>query len=164
MSKSSALPTRPTSRRKSVMPKALTYEEALKREYHREYSRTHQTIRGRFEASFERFQALEADESKDAYLSDGGKGAEAIRSFDETEQKVETRAYDKAWHKVKRRAPDCLKTFSFIVKNGRNRYRSICDIILANRLLENKSKPQSPRGRSAKRANSTGPSGSTIGT
>lgn len=164
MLKSSALPTGPTSRQRSVMPKVLTYEEALKREYHREYSRTHLTIRGRFEASFERFQAIEADESKDAYLSDGGKGAEAIRSFDETEAMVETRAYDKAWHKVKRRAPECLATFSFIVKNGRNRYKSICDIILANRQLESKSKPQSSRVQFVKRANSTGPSGSTTGT
>lgn len=164
MLKNSARPTRPTSRRISAMPKEITYEEALKREYHREYSRTHLTKRGRFEASFERFQAIEADESKDAYLSDGGKGAEAIRSFDETEREATKRAYDKAWHKVMRRAPECLATFSFIVKNGRNRYKSICDIILANLLLASKSKPQSSRARSGKRASSRPQSVSTTGT
>ena len=43
------------------------------------------------------------------------------------------RSYSRAYMRVRRKAPHCLKTFQLIVKNGENRRESICTLAKAAR-------------------------------
>ena len=116
---------------------------ALKRERDRERKRR-ATRQGAFEArmlSLDR-QIEAADEAESpAWLSDAGKGARAIRSFDEGlsqsgadvayAEKAERhywRRYKAAYIRLKRSRPYLVRTFSLICKYGKNRLASIAEL------------------------------------
>ena len=108
------------------------YERALARERERERkSRT--TAQGRFESavlSLDAMPDLDTDECE-SWLADGGRGAEAIRGeAPEPEDGTDTRRkrMDRAKHRVMRKAPECLRTFWLVIKNGKNRKESIWEL------------------------------------
>ena len=108
------------------------YERALARERERERkSRT--TAQGRFESaalSLDAMPDLDTDECE-SWLTDGGRGAEAIRGeAPESEDGTDTRRkrMDRAKHRVMRKAPECLRTFWLVIKNGKNRKESIWEL------------------------------------
>jgi len=126
------------SKRKAITRRQLeeVYEQCLERERDRE-----RKYKLSLQGAFETFDVLhfdqEAEEDRDrdrssSWLSDRGKGAEAIRSFDETppdpvaERK---KRIDRAKHLVQRKAPECLKVFWLILKNGSNRKESIWELM-----------------------------------
>ena len=108
------------------------YERALARERERERKRR-ATEQGRFESaalSLDAMPDLDTDECE-SWLSDGGRGAEAIRGeTPEPEDGADTRRkrMDRAKHRVMRKAPECLRTFWLVIKNGKNRKESIWEL------------------------------------
>ena len=108
------------------------YERALARERERERKRR-ATEQGRFESaalSLDAMPDLDTDECE-SWLSDGGRGAEAIRGEPpEPEDGTDTRRkrMDRAKHRVMRKAPECLRTFWLVIKNGKNRKESIWEL------------------------------------
>ena len=114
------------------------YRRCLAREKdrYREWARTRQ---GAFETyrilhfDAEAEEAMEREHST-SWLSDGGRGAEAIRGFDEVarpqdDPDTRKRRIDRAKHLVMRKAPECLGTFWLIIRNGRNRKESIWQLM-----------------------------------
>ena len=108
------------------------YERALARERERERKRR-ATAQGRFESaalSLDAMPDLDTDECE-SWLSDGGRGAEAIRGeTPEPEDGADTRRkrMDRAKHRVMRKAPECMRTFWLVIKNGKNRKESIWEL------------------------------------
>ena len=116
---------------------------ALKRERDRERKRR-ATRQGAFEARMLSLDAIVTDEDsaeKLPALSDHGKGARAIRSFDEClsqsgadvsyAEKAERhyqRRYNTAYVRLKRSKPHLVRTFSLICKYGKNRLASIAEL------------------------------------
>ena len=116
---------------------------ALKRERDRERKRR-ATRQGAFEARMLSLDAIVTDEDsaeKLPALSDHGKGARAIRSFDEClsqsgadvsyAEKAERhyqRRYNTAYVRLKRSRPYLVRTFSLICKYGKNRLASIAEL------------------------------------
>lgn len=119
----------------------------------REKSRRLLTLRGQFEAAMEQF--VWGDESKDEYLSDLGDGAELIRSFDVDLCEEQRKAVDRARKRIFRTSPECWPTMKLIIKNGKDRQKSICTLITAKRLADAKSMRSSSRQKSGKRKNIT---------
>ena len=105
------------------------YERALARERERERKRR-ATVQGRFESaalSLDAMPDLDTDECE-SWLTDGGRGAAAIRGeTPEPEDTGDTRRKRLDWakHRVMRKAPECLRTFWLVIRNGRNRKESI---------------------------------------
>ena len=105
------------------------YERALARERERERKRR-ATAQGRFESaalSLDAMPDLDTDECE-SWLTDGGCGAAAIRGeTPEPEDAGDTRRkrLDRAKHRIMRKAPECLRTFWLVIRNGRNRKESI---------------------------------------
>ena len=108
------------------------YERALARERERERKRR-ATAQGRFESaalSLDAMPDLDTDECE-SWLTDGGHGADAIRGeTPEPEDAGDTRRkrMDRAKHRVMRKAPECLRTFWLVIKNGKNRKESIWEL------------------------------------
>ena len=109
------------------------YERALARE--RERERKHRaTEQGWFESaalSLDAMPDLDTDECE-SWLSDGGRGAETIRSeAPETEDAGDTRRkrLNRARMAVTRNMPECLTTFRLVIKNGTNRKESIWELM-----------------------------------
>ena len=116
------------------------FDRALKRERDRERKRR-MTRQGAFEAGMLSLDAIVTDEDsaeKLPALSDHGKGARAIRSFDEglsqsgadvayAEKAARHywRRYKAAYIRLKRSKPHLCRTFSLICKYGKNRLASI---------------------------------------
>ena len=116
---------------------------ALKRERDRERKRR-ATRQGAFEARMLSLDAIVTDEDsaeKLPALSDHGKGARAIRSFDEglsqsgadvayAEKAIRhyQRRYNTAYVRLKRSRPHLVRTFSLICKYGKNRLASIAEL------------------------------------
>ena len=116
---------------------------ALKRERDRERKRR-ATRQGAFEAHMLSLDAIVTDEDsaeKLPALSDHGKGARAIRSFDEglsqsgadvayAEKAARhyQRRYCAAYKRLKRSRPHLVRTFSLICKYGKNRLASIAEL------------------------------------
>ena len=108
------------------------YERALARERERERKRR-ATEQGRFESaalSLDAMPDLDTDECE-SWLTDGGHGAAAIRGeTPEPEDADDSRQkrIDRAKHRVMRKAPECLRTFWLVIKNGKNRKESIWEL------------------------------------
>ena len=108
------------------------YERALARERERERKRR-ATEQGRFEVnalSLDAMPDLDTDECE-SWLTDGGRGAEAIRGeTPEPEEGTDTRRKRLDWakHRIMRKAPECLRTFWLVIKNGKNRKESIWEL------------------------------------
>ena len=108
------------------------YERALARERERERKRR-ATAQGQFESaalSLDAMPDLDTDECE-SWLTDGGRGADAIRGeTPEPEDAGDTRRkrMDRAKHRVMRKAPECLRTFWLVIKNGKNRKESIWEL------------------------------------
>ena len=108
------------------------YERALARERERERKRR-STAQGRFESaalSLDAMPDLDTD-ACESWLTDGGRGAEAIRGeAPEPEDGADTRRrrMDRAKHRVMRKAPECMRTFWLVIKNGKNRKESIWEL------------------------------------
>ena len=116
------------------------FDRAMKRERDRERKRR-ATRQGAFEARMLSLDAIVTDEDsaeKLPALSDHGKGARAIRSFDEglsqsgadvayAEKAARQywRRYKAAYIRLKRSKPHLCRTFSLICKYGENRNASI---------------------------------------
>ena len=116
---------------------------ALKRERDRERKRR-ATRQGAFEARMLSLDAIVTDEDsaeKLPALSDHGKGARAIRSFDEglsqsgadvayAEKAIRhyRRRYKTAYMRLKRSRPHLCRTFSLICKYDKNRLASIAEL------------------------------------
>ena len=119
------------------------FDRALKRERDRERKRR-ATRQGAFEARMLSLDAIVTDEDsaeKLPAISDHGKGARAIRSFDEglsqsgadvayAEKAARhyQRRYCAAYKRLKRSRPHLVRTFSLICKYGKNRLASIAEL------------------------------------
>ena len=105
------------------------YRKCLKRERDRERSRR-EWRQGRFEASIMHidFDEAESRAASPSWLSDRGKGADAIIDAvdGETPENVYERRLDAARKRLRRAHPEWLEVFNLIVKNGSNRKESIC--------------------------------------
>lgn len=87
----------------------------------------------------------EVEEADNPYLSDLGDGAEQIRSFDVDLSEAERKAVDRARKKIMRKCPECWPVMKLILKNGKDRQKSICTIIQTRRLADAKSRRSSSR-------------------
>ena len=109
------------------------YERALARERERDRKRR-ATAQGRFESaalSLDAMPDLDTD-ACESWLSDGGRGAEAIRGeTPEPEDEADTRRkrLNRARMAVTRNMPECLTTFRLVIKNGTNRKESIWELM-----------------------------------
>ena len=118
-----------------VTPEALAreYKRCLDRESdrYREWAKTRQ---GAFETysvlhfDAEAEEAMEREHST-SWLSDRGKGAQAIRRCGRDREALLSRREAAAIKKVRRRAPHLLDVFRLILKNGINREESICELM-----------------------------------
>ena len=123
-------------KRKPITPAELEreYRRCLDRERdrYREWAKTKQ-------GAFETYQVLhfdaEAEEARErenstSWLSDRGRSAAAIRrcgkiARPQDDPATRQKRIDRAKHLVMRKAPECLRTFWLILKNGKNRKESI---------------------------------------
>ena len=123
-------------KRKPITPAELEreYRRCLDRERdrYREWAKTKQ-------GAFETCQVLhfdaEAEEARErenstSWLSDRGRSAAAIRrcgkiARPQDDPATRQKRIDRAKHLVMRKAPECLRTFWLILKNGKNRKESI---------------------------------------
>ena len=123
-------------KRKPITPAELEreYRRCLDRERdrYREWAKTKQ-------GAFETYQVLhfdaEAEEARErenstSWLSDHGRSAAAIRrcgkiARPQDDPATRQKRIDRAKHLVMRKAPECLRTFWLILKNGKNRKESI---------------------------------------
>jgi len=111
------------------------YNRCLRRERDRE-RKWKLTKQGAFEGSVVHFD-MEAEEAHErqnsvSWLSDRGKGARHIyRALDPRPDQAVTRQrrLDRAKHLIARNAPECLKVFWLILKNGSNRKESIWQLV-----------------------------------
>ena len=120
----------------------LGYQKALRRERDRERKRR-QTKQGAFEASFVSLDAITANEDgdagKDNYLSDHGLGAVITsRGVNEQPEAEAERRFKAACERVRRNREECLETLKLIVKNGKHRKDSICEMILGDFITSRK--------------------------
>ena len=115
------------------------YAKCLKRERDREAKRR-KTKQGAFEAemlSFDRLVDSFEDPSKAATFSDGGAGAEAIRSSDEMcDASFYTRRIKVARRRLARKFPELVEVFNLVVKNGKDRRESIAELAARGRTKE----------------------------
>ena len=104
------------------------YRKRLKLERDRERSRR-KWRQGRFEASIMHidFDEAESRAASPSWLSDRGKGADAIIDAvdGETPENVYERRLNTARKRIVRHCPELLDVFNLIVKNGSNRKESI---------------------------------------
>ena len=125
---------------KSITPDELEreYGQCIRREKdrYREWAKTRQS-------AFETYQVLhfdaEAEEARErehstSWLTDRGRGAAAIRrcgkvTRPQDDPDTREKRIDRAKHLVMRKAPECLKTFWLILKNGKNRKESIWQLM-----------------------------------
>ena len=117
---------------------AREYGQCIRRERkrYREWAKTRQ-------GAFETYQVLhfdaEAEEARErehstSWLSDRGRGAAAIRrcgkvARPQDDPDTRRKRIDRAKHLVMRKVPECLETFWLILKNGKNRKESICQLM-----------------------------------
>lgn len=104
-------------------PKAqATYEAALEAERLRE-RQWRRTRQGAFESSFVSFDAnTECYYPLAAVIS-------SKKCKEEPDLEKRRRAYKTAHDRVRRNAPHCLKVFNLIIKNGKDRQKSICELV-----------------------------------
>ena len=105
-------------------PKAYkTYEASIDAERNRE--RQHRKTRqGEFEASFVSFEAnTELYFPLTEIIGASGPSAEDAETIAKRR-----RAYKTAYERVCRKAPHCIPVFNLIVKNGKERQKSICEL------------------------------------
>lgn len=127
-----------------------TYRQCLARERIRERD-WRKTRQGSFESSalhldFTVEEANERDRSV-SWLSDGGHGARKIYETLDPQPDPDTeriKRLDWAKHLVMRKAPDCLRVFWLIVKNGKNRKESIWQLVKHALSEQHKSGPKKP--------------------
>ena len=123
-------------KRKPITPDELEREYkrclARERDRYREWAKTKQ-------GAFETYRVLhfdaEAEEARErenstSWLSDRGRSAAAIRrcgkiARPQDDPATRQKRIDRAKHLVMRKAPECLRTFWLILKNGKNRKESI---------------------------------------
>ena len=123
-------------KRKPITPAELEREYrrclARERDRYREWAKTKQ-------GAFETYRVLhfdaEAEEARErenstSWLSDRGRSAAAIRrcgkiARPQDDPATRQKRIDRAKHLVMRKAPECLRTFWLILKNGKNRKESI---------------------------------------
>lgn len=121
-----------------------TYQGAIDAERHRE-KQWRRTKQGAFESSFVSFE-----ETSEGYYP---LAAVVRRAYDQDSCKAK-HAYMRAYSKVVRVAPECLEVFKLILKNGKDRQKSICEMTAAlrarNHVLKHKT-----RGKSRRRKRST---------
>jgi len=123
----------------SQMTLAEAREHCLELERKSEWKRR-QSRQGRFETSFESYDALVdrfTDPTEIATFSDGGKGAEEINRIDESPMTVWKRRKMWAEMRIKRHCPELLRVFRLIVKNGSNREESIWELARQNSSTSN---------------------------
>ena len=117
---------------------AREYGQCLRRERkrYREWAKTKQ-------GAFETYQVLHFDaeqeearerEHSTSWLSDRGRGAAVIRrcgkvARPQDDPDTRKKRIDRAKHLVMRKAPECLKTFWLILRNGKNRKESIWQLM-----------------------------------
>lgn len=108
-----------------------TYEEALKLERDRERN-WRKTQQGAFESQMLSIDLLPegaTQEDLESWTSDGGRGAAAIRSFeDEDALNYYLRRQRAALKLVRRELPECVETLKGIFRNGSNRKETICEM------------------------------------
>lgn len=96
-----------------------TYQGSLDAERHRE-KQWRESRQGAFESSFVSFEEL-----TERYYPLSA----AIRESRESDREKLRQAYMKAYMRVKRKAPHCLPVFELIVKNGKERKKSIWEMV-----------------------------------
>ena len=86
---------------------------------------------GAFEASMISLDACMAATPEPAWLSDGGRGAEAVYAAveDGTRESVYARRLKAARERLRRAHPELLEVFDLIVRNGSNRRESIWQLM-----------------------------------
>lgn len=109
------------------------YAKCEKRERDRQ-RKWRKTEQGRFESSMLHldFNEAETREQSPKWLSDKGKGADDIIAAVDGElgETHYERRLKWARQRIKRRMPECMDVFNLIVKNGKNRKESICQMAL----------------------------------
>lgn len=104
-------------------PKAYaTYEDSIEAERLREKKRRH-TRQGAFEASMISFE--ETQENYYPLAAVMGSRAKSDPEF----LKTALRRYMKAYQRVRRKLPECLEVFNLILKNGKERQKSIWEMV-----------------------------------
>ena len=92
-----------------------------------------------------------------AWVTDGGRGKaalEAVVSYDLDGEDIggpptsRAKCIDRAKHRVMRKAPECLRTFWLVIRNGKNRKESIWQML--------KSRMSRKRSNGTRRGTSTG--------
>ena len=134
--------------------KAVTQAE-LEREYNRciarerdRYRNWARTKQGAFEThkimhfDAEDEESVERDPSA-SWLSDGGRGAAAIRRCDAgvSADHSQKKRLNRARMAVIRKIPECLTTFRLVIKNGKNRKESIWELMKTSRKRPNGKRP-----------------------
>ena len=110
------------------------YRMSLKRERDRERmqrkSKRYGNIRNA--VHFVDFEEAETRENSPSWLSDGGKGADDIIAAVDGElgETYYERRLKWAREKLRYAHPECMDVFNLIVKNGKNRKESICQMAL----------------------------------
>ena len=112
------------------------FRKCIKRERDRARSRR-ESAQGQFEASHQSLDRLVdsfEDPSKAAAFSDGGAGAEALRSFETGRYgSYYTRRIKVARMRLSRKFPELVEVFNLVVKNGKNRHESIAELVARGR-------------------------------
>ena len=96
-----------------------TYQGAIDAERHRE-KQWRRTKQGAFESSFVSFE-----ETSEGYYP---LAAVVRRAYDQDSCKAH-QSYSRAYKRVLRQAPECLEVFKLIIKNGKERQKSIWEMI-----------------------------------
>lgn len=99
-----------------------SYEAALEAERLR-LKKHRQTRQGAFEASFVSFEA-----TKEMYYPLAAVIGSRATDDPKALEKLHA-AYSKAYKRVKRNAPECLEVFKLIIKNGKDRQKSIWEMV-----------------------------------
>ena len=112
------------------------FRKCIKRERDRARSRR-ESAQGKFEASHQSLDRLVdsfEDPSKAAAFSDGGAGAETLRSFETGRNgSYYTRRIKVARMRLSRKFPELVEVFNLVVKNGKNRRESIAELVARGR-------------------------------
>ena len=112
------------------------YRECLKRERDRERlwrkSKRHKDVRNHLHFVHVDFEEAEAQDESPAWQSDGGKGMEAVIRYCDGElgESYYLRRIKYARRRLARYDRRLLEVFDLIMKNGKNREESICQMAL----------------------------------
>ena len=114
------------------------YRRCLKQERDREYQWRKSKRKGEIRNVVHLVDFAEAEslENSPSWLSDGGKGEEAIIAAcdGETPETRYQRVLRNARRRLKRAKPHLVEVFDLVMENGANRKESICRLMSRNRL------------------------------